>query len=60
MRPKVGVIFTQSGKRRPSPFVGDLYQQYKDRGEENARSIAGADDPRNFKINVEDHLGVSG
>ena len=60
MRPKVGVIFTQYGKRRPSPFVVDLYKEYKDRGEENARSIAGADDPRNFKINVEDHLGVSG
>jgi len=58
MRPKVGVIFTQFSKRRPSPFVVDLYKEFKDRGPENSRSIVGADDPRNFKVNVEDYLDV--
>ncbi len=60
MRPKVGVIFTQFGKRRPSLFVVDLYKEYKERGPEAARSITGADDPRNFKVNVEGYFDVPG
>ncbi len=58
MRPKVGVIFTQFGKRRYSPFVVDLFKEFKERGPETARSIVGADDPRNFKVNVEKCLEV--
>jgi putative nucleotidyltransferase with HDIG domain len=60
MRPRVGVIFTQFGKRRPSPFVVDLFKEFKDRGPENSPSIVGADDPRYFKVNVEDYLEVPG
>ena len=60
MRPKVGVIFTQFGKRRLSPFVVDLFNEFKDRGLDNSRSIVGADDPRNFKVNIEDYLELPG
>ena len=60
MRPKVGVIFSQYGKRRPSPMVVDLFIEFKERGPETARSITGAADPRNFKVNVEDYLEVPG
>ena len=56
MRPKVGVIFTRFGKRRPSPFVVDLYRESREQGEARARYIAEADDPKRYKVNVEDYL----
>ena len=56
MWPKVGVIFTRFGKRRPSPFVVDLYREFREQGETKARYIAEADDPRHYKVNVEDYL----
>ena len=60
MRPKVGVIFSQFGKRRPSPMIVDLYREFKEKGAETARAIVSADDPRNHKVNVEDYLEVPG
>lgn len=60
MRPKIGVIFSQFGKRRPSPMPVDLYKEFKDKGAEHARSIVQADDPKNFKVNVEDYLASPG
>ena len=57
LRPKVGVVFTKFGKKRPTPFIADLYREFKDMGEARARHIVQADDPRRYKINVEDYLG---
>lgn len=33
-------------------MVGDLYKEFKDRGSDNSRAIVGADDSKNFKVNV--------
>ena len=55
LRPKVGIIFTRFGKKRPHPFVVDIYKEFKDSGE-NARSITGHGDPKEYDINVEDYL----
>lgn len=60
LRPKVGVIFSQFGKRRPSPFVVDIYKEFNERGGDGSRAIVGADDPRHFEVNVEDYLEVPG
>jgi putative nucleotidyltransferase with HDIG domain len=60
LRPKVGVIFSTFGKRRPSPMPIDLYKEFTERGADGSRAIVGADDPRNHKVNVEDYLEVPG
>ena len=57
LRPKVGVVFSQYGKRRPSPFVVDLYREFKSRGAESSRSIVQADDPKRHNVNIEDYVG---
>ncbi len=56
LHPKVGVLFSQYGKRRSSPFVIDLYQEFREKGEENCRRIIEADDPRRHDVNVEEFL----
>ena len=40
-------------------MVGDLYKEFKDRRSANSRAIVGADDPKNFKVNVENYMDVS-
>ena len=60
LRPKVGVIFSQFGKRRPSPMVVDLFKEFNERGADGSRAIVGADDPRHHKVDVEDYLEVPG
>ena len=56
VRPKVGILFSKFGKRRPGPMLIDIYQEYKEMGPEQARAIVAADDPKNHQVNVEDFL----
>lgn len=60
LHPKVGVSFSQFGNRRNSPFVVDLYKKSKDKGLESFRAIVRTDDPRHFKVNVENFLKIPG
>ena len=60
LRPKVGVIFTKFGKRRPTPFFVDLYREFSDMGADASRAIVGADDPRKFDVDIEDILSGPG
>jgi hypothetical protein len=55
LRPTVGIIFTRFGKKRPHPFTIDIHKEFRDSGE-NARSIVGHGDPKEYQINVEDYL----
>jgi putative nucleotidyltransferase with HDIG domain len=60
LRPRVGVIFSQFGKRRSNPFMVDLYKEFKEKGPEASRAIVGADDPRKYDVNIDDILSSPG
>ena len=56
VRPKVGILFTKYGNRRPGLMPIDLYQEFRESGAEKARSITAADDPRKHEVNIEEYL----